>query len=301
MAWRGIHLSPPAYLCVEHNCLKLEFRDELGGTFSQPIEDLSYLVLDNPSVALSGRCLSALAEANVLVLGVNSKHLPVWTALPWTNFHRQGEVLQLQMAASLPLKKQLWSRTVQAKILAQAKCLFDNALDGSESLARLSKNVRSGDPDNVEARAARMYWSFLFPSTPFVRHQDDFPNALLDYGYAIVRSAIARNLCAIGFVTQLGIHHDSLANAYNLADDLIEPFRPLVDHFVLDVLRASPPSSAFETPHRQALVRLMQANFSLDGNVLSTMAAIEATSASLKRALAENNPSLLVFPSFVPK
>ena len=301
MAWRGIHLSRPAYLCVEHNCLKLEFRDERGGTFSQPIEDLSYLILDNPSVALSGRCLAALAEANVLVLGVNSKHLPVWAALPWTNFHRQGEVLQLQMAATLPLKKQLWARTVQAKILAQAKCLSDNALDGAETLARLSKNVRSGDPDNVEARAARMYWSFLFPSRPFVRHQEDFPNALLDYGYAILRSAIARHLCAIGFVTQLGIHHDSLANAYNLADDIIEPFRPLVDHFVLAILRDSPPAATFETPHRQALVRVMQADFSLDGNVLPTMAAIEATTASLKHALSEKNPDGLTYPSFAPK
>ena len=298
MAWRGIHLSRPAYLSIDQNALLLEFRDDRGGSFRQPIEDLSYLVLDNPGIVLSGRCLAELAEANALVLGVNAKHLPVWAAFPWANFHRQGEVLHAQLAASLPLKKKTWERIVRAKIAAQAQCLFANQLNGRDALLQMVRHVRSGDAGNVEARAAKLYWAFLFPDANFVRHGEDFPNALLDYGYAILRSAIARSLCAVGFVPQLGLHHDSLANAFNLADDLIEPFRPVVDHFALGILRRSPPDATFATPHRQALIRLMEANWSLEGNLLPTMAAIEAVVASLKRVLYEKNPELLAFPEF---
>lgn len=300
MAWRGIHLSRPVYLCVDRQALKLDFKDETGGTFHIPLEDLSYLILDTPEITLSGRILAALAEANTLVLGVNSKHLPVWTSLPWTTFHRQGEVLKLQLETTVPQKKQLWARIIRAKVEAQSNCLLNNGLTGADTLRNMASQIRSGDPENTEARAARFYWPALFPNREFIRHNDDLPNALLNYGYAILRAAIARNLCAIGFIPQIGLHHDSLANAYNLADDLIEPYRPIVDHFALAALGDSPSSSPFKTDHRRAMARLLETELIFDEEIYSTIAAIEVTTASLKHALAKKDPDALKFPTFDP-
>lgn len=300
MAWRGIHLSRPAYLSLENRALKLDFKDEGGGMFRCALEDLSYLILDTTEISLSARILSALSEASVLVLGCDGRHLPCWTSLPWTRFHKQGDTLSLQLGASVPQKKQLWSHIVRAKLLAQAHCLFINGRAGGDHLEALAKQVRSGDPENIEARAARHYWRCLFPDREFRRHDDDLPNALLNYGYALIRAALARQLCGRGYVTQIGLHHDSATNAYNLADDLIEPFRPTVDHFALECLADSPSNDEFVTDHRRGMARLLEAELDIDGEVFSTMNAIEETTASLRRALSSKEPSMLRFPSFNP-
>ncbi len=300
MAWRGIHLSRPAYLSVEHRALKLDFRDDDGGTFRIPLEDLAYLILDTPDITLSGRLLAGLAEANTLVLGVDARHLPVWTSLPWTRYHRQGEILNIQLNATVPQKKQLWKRIVETKIKAQARCLHTNNLNGADTLDNIAMHVRSGDPDNTEARAARRYWSHLFPTKNFRRHADDLPNAMLNYAYAILRAAIARQLCATGYIPQLGIHHTSLSNAYNLADDLIEPYRPIADHFVLRVLSATPPDAPFSTDHRRALAQMLECDLWIEDEVYSLLPAIEVTVNSLKTSLQNKEPAWLAFPTFTP-
>ena len=300
MAWRGIHLSRSAYLSIEHRALKLEFRDDEGGAFRLSLEDLSYLILDTPEISISGRLLAELAEANVLVLGVNSRHLPVWTALPWTRFHRQGEVLRQQLEATLPQKKQLWSHIVRSKIQAQAWHLDQRFPQQGQILKAMLEHVRSGDPENVEARAARCYWQSLFPDREFRRHDDDLPNALLNYAYALLRACIARNLCALGFIPQLGLHHESLSNPYNLADDLIEPYRAIADHFALESLEEAPSSEPFSTEHRRSLARLLEAEVFIENEVYSMTAAIELTCGSLKKALAQRDPARLLFPSFEP-
>lgn len=301
MAWRGIHLSRPAYLSLENRALKLNFRDEDGGTFRLALEDLSYLIIDTVEVSLSARILAALSDSSVLVLGCNQSHTPSWAALPWTRYYKQGETLNLQLSATEPQRKQLWTRIVKAKIQAQAHNLFTNGLAGADQLDALTLQVRSGDPENTEARAARHYWKQLFPNREFRRHDEDLPNALLNYGYALLRAALARNLAALGYVTQLGLHHNSLSNAYNLADDLIEPYRPLADHFALQVLADSPSEAPFETDHRRAMTQLLEAELLLDGEIYSTMPAIEATTASLRHALTQKEPSNLKFPTFTPK
>lgn len=300
MAWRGVHLSRPAYLSLENRALKIEFRDDEGGSFRLALEDLSYLVLDTVQVSLSGKILSSLAASSVMVLGSDDRHLPNWAILPWASYYRQGETLRLQLDTTLPQRKQIWSRIVRAKIAAQGHCLFTNGLAGADFLDILAPQIRSGDPNNAEARAARHYWQHLFPKRDFLRHGDDLPNALLNYGYALLRAALARNLAAIGFVTQLGLHHDSLTNAHNLADDLIEPYRPLADHFALEALGDTPSDAPFETDHRRAMTRLLEADLIIDGEVYSTMNAIEFTVSSLKRALSFKDPARLSFPTFNP-
>lgn len=297
MAWRGIHLSRKAYLSVENRALKIVFREADHPPFRQSLEDLSYLILDTPEITLSGSLLAALADAGTLVLGVDTRHLPCWTSLPWTRYHRHGEVLQDQLEATLPQKKQLWAHIVKAKLKAQSLCLLVNGLAGSDAIEAMALRVRSGDADNTEARAARHYWQHLFPNRPFRRHDDDLPNALLNYGYALLRAALARNLCAIGFIPQLGIHHNSITNAFNLADDLIEPYRPLADHFALQALSENPSATSFGTEHRRSMARLLEAEMHIGQEVFSTMNAIENTASSLKHAYMRKDPSALLFPS----
>jgi CRISPR-associated protein Cas1 len=297
MGWRGIHLSRPAYLSVEHRALKLEFRDEEAGQFRISVEDLAYLIVDSTEVSLSATLLARLAENGVLVVGVNDKHLPVWTALPWTEFHRYGTVISLQLEASVPLKKQVWAHVVAAKINAQADCLALHGRNGAGALRAMVSQIRSGDPDNVEARAARHYWQSLYEGRGFRRHDDDLPNAMHNYGYAILRAAIARQLCAVGFIPQIGLHHQSQTNAYNLADDLIEPYRPLVDRIVVDTLADLDFSAAFTTAHRRQLVTIMESQVEIKGEIYGMLAAIESTVASLKMTLAEREARRLVFPT----
>jgi len=298
MAWRGIHLSRSSYLSLEHQSLKLEFRDGEGGTFRIPLEDLSYLIIDTAEVSLSGRILSALADSSVMVLGSDTKHQPAWAALPWTRFYKQGETLNLQLQSTLPQRKQLWTHIVRLKIQAQAHCLAQNKLNGAEKLKAIATQIKSGDPDNTEARAARLYWSLLFPNRQFRRHDDDFPNACLNYAYALLRAALARHLCALGFVTQLGIHHESLSNAYNLADDLIEPYRPIADHFALQVIGSRNSESEFTTDDRRSITQLLEAELHIDEEIYATMAAIELTASSLRHALSGKNPGLIKFPTY---
>lgn len=297
MAWRGIHLSRSAYLSVEHRALKLDFRDDEGGQFRISLEDLAYLIIDSAEVSLSSTLLAQLSENAVLVVGVNDRHLPVWTSLPWTEFYRHGAVIPLQLEATAPLRKQLWGHIVSRKIWAQADCLALHGRDGGEPLRAMVPHIRSGDPDNVEARAARHYWQRLFAGREFRRHDDDLPNAMLNYGYAILRAAIARQLCAVGFIPQIGLHHQSQTNAYNLADDLIEPYRPLVDRMVVDTLAEAEFSAPFTTAHRRQLVAIMESMVEIDGELYGMLAAVELTVASLKSALSAREARRLVFPT----
>lgn len=300
MAWRGIHLSRPARMCVEHRCLKIEFQDDTGGTFRMPLEDLSYLVLDTPDTFLSSRLMSALAQHAVLVIGVNTSHLPAWISLPWAAHYKQGPVIHLQLTATLPLKKQLWARIIREKIHAQARTLAALARPQADELRALAPHVRSGDPDNTEARAARLYWPALFAQRDFTRFADDLPNALLNYGYALLRAAIARNLCAHGFLPQLGLHHSGAANAFNLADDLIEPFRPLLDYHTVQILGSAPSTDPFTTEHRRALVATLESKVLLGGEHHSLIASTQRTVLSLLTALQQGDPQHLQFPQLLP-
>lgn len=296
MAWRGIHLSRPAYVSADRQSMQMEFRDDEGGEFRIPLEDLAYLIVDTPEVALSSTILSQLSESSVLVVGVNGRHLPVWASLPWTSFHKHGEVLPLQMQASLPLKKQLWAAIVFQKLRMQAECLDLCGRDGGEQVRAMGQRIRSGDPDNTEARAARAYWSRLFPDRPFRRHDEDLPNAMLNYGYAILRAALARLLCGVGFMPQLGIHHESQTNAFNLADDLLEPYRPWVDGRVVRELGSTSSDTEFSTQHRRSIAPILEATVEFNGEEYGMLAALEVTVSSLKSALRDKEPSRLRYP-----
>ena len=301
MAWKGLHLSRPAYLHTERGSLSIEFRDGLEPEkFRLPLDDVAWIVIDTPQISMNSSFLARCSEEGVLLLGVDDRHLPTWASLPWTRFHRQGEVLKLQLDSSLPLRKRLWQEIVKLKLTAQAASLAILGSRKSAHVAALIQAVRSGDADNVEARAAALYFKEMLPDRPFTRHSDDLPNHLLDYGYAIIRAAIARQLCAIGFIPQLGLHHCSLSNAYNLADDLIEPYRPFVDVLMVKILDGRVSTAAFVVDDRRKLVAILDHEVLLNGETHTLFNAINLSVASLKAALKTEDSKALIFPPLTP-
>lgn len=229
MSIRGVHISEPARLYLKHFCLNIKSGDK--EPFSVALEDINYIVLDTDQVNLSAALLSACAEKGCLVICCDKKHMPNGSLLPFHTFYRQLETVQAQLKLSLPRKKRLWQQIIQHKIRNQATCLalFANKRELSRKVAVLEKKVTSGDPDNVEALAARLYFKGYMQGFQRDSKGEDRLNALLNYGYALIRAAIARNLTVLGFITCLGVQHRGMENAFNLADDLIEPWRPFVD------------------------------------------------------------------------
>lgn len=204
---------------------------------SIPVEDLGLLVLSHPAISYTHQLLYELLGENVAVLFCNRQHMPEGLLLPFEDNQLYQARLKKQTNATKPLKKRLWQQVVRAKIGAQAKVLTTkHGNDGG--LIPLIKKVHSGDPKNVEARAARAYWKQLFQNEDFRRNTDGKDiNALLNYGYAVMRAAVARSITAAGLHPSIGIHHKSQYNAYCLADDMMEPMRPFVDSVVFDVYK----------------------------------------------------------------
>ena len=300
MAWRGVHVSKAAHLRVELRNLVIEFRDETKSSARLPLEDIAYLILDSMEITLSGALLSAMSENEIVVLGVNDRHMPAWTSFPWGLHYRQGEVTKLQLECSLPLKKRLWQHIVEKKIHAQAWALASLDLKQADTLKSVAGTVMSGDSGNAEARAAVIYWGEFFAPRAFRRHDDDLPNALLNYGYSLIRAGLARHLCAAGFLPVLGLHHCSMNNAFNLADDLIEPYRPIVDFFARKILSKRSSDEAFVTDDRRALTQILEATVFLGSDEMTLFASIKLVTQSLKHAMKHRDPSLLVFPQLKP-
>ena len=221
MAWKGLHLSRPARLNTADGQIVVAQDD---GEVRLPLEDIAYIVLDAPHATLTTTLLSACMEAGIAIVSTDARHTPNGLMLPFHRHHRQAGVANMQIALGEPFKKRAWQRVAVAKIDNQAAHL-DRGGHNGESLRAMSRLVGSGDPQNIEARAARAYWGALF--SDFVRDDaSDLRNKLLNYGYAVLRAGIARSLVAYGLLPSIGLHHASVTNAFNLADDLIEPFRP---------------------------------------------------------------------------
>lgn len=204
---------------------------------TRPIEDIGVVVLDHKQITITQGALEALLENNSAVITCDSSHLPVGLLLPLVGNTTQNERFRDQLSASLPLQKQLWQQTIQQKIRNQAAVLNHCSKAEIKCMLAWANDVRSGDSDNMEARAAVYYWKSLFGHiTNFIRTRDGVaPNNLLNYGYAILRAVVARSLVASGLLPTLGIHHHNRYNAYCLADDIMEPYRPYIDRLVYDI------------------------------------------------------------------
>ena len=203
-----------------------------------PIEDLGVIILDNKQITITQGLIDALLENNCALITCDSRRMPVGLMLPLAGNTIQNERFRSQLDSSLPLRKQLWQQTIEAKIRNQAAVLKYVTGQEHKNMLKWSDSVRSGDADNMEARAAVYYWKTIFPNDPcFIRdREDEGANALLNYGYAILRAVVARALVGAGMLPTLGIHHHNRYNAYCLADDIMEPYRPYVDKLVVEML-----------------------------------------------------------------
>lgn len=225
MAWRGLHITKPCRLSLADGQIVV---DQDDGEARLALEDVAWIVLDAPQSTITSTILSACMTAGIAIIATDATHTPCGVVLPFHQHFRQGEIAHRQAAMTGPLKKRLWQKIVRAKIDNQAQALATVGRGGATSLREMTKLVGSGDPGNVEARAARYYWTQLWPE---FRRDDggDKRNKLLNYGYAVIRSGVARSLVAAGLLPAFGLKHASVTNAFNLADDIVEPFRPFVD------------------------------------------------------------------------
>ena len=253
-----------------------------------PIEDIGVVVLDNRRITITSGAMEALLENNCAVITCNQKSMPVGLLLPLCGNTTQNERFRSQLEASLPLRKQLWQQTIKQKILNQEHVLRINTAQETNCMRVWSNDVRSGDPDNLEARAAAYYWRNVFTTYPnFVRDREGTPpNNLLNYGYAILRAIIARALVGSGLLPTLGIHHHNRYNAYCLADDIMEPYRPYVDQLVLDIIQCNLEISDITRDLKMQLLGIPMLDVVINGKRSPLMIAAQQTTASLAKCFA---------------
>ncbi len=251
MIKRTLYFGNPAYLSVrlaqlEIRLPEVEQNDTLPEEFKEasirrvPIEDIGVVVLDNRRITITHGAIEALMENNVALISCDSQRMPTGLMLPLEGNTTQSERYRHQIEASVPLKKQLWQQTIQAKITNQAAVLRTLRHVECGNMEAWAKQVRSGDSDNLEGRAAAYYWQEIFGHIRGFRRDREGPppNNLLNYGYAILRAVVARSLVGSGLLPTLGIHHHNRYNAYCLADDIMEPYRPYVDRLVAEIVES---------------------------------------------------------------
>lgn len=288
MIKKTLYFGNPAYLSLrlEQLVIKTQKQEDDGESLTKtiPIEDIGVVVLDHRQITITQGVMEKLLENNCAVITCDSRHLPVGLLLPLVGNTVQNERFRSQIDSSLPLRKQLWQQTIQAKIANQAAVLeYSTSRRHGNMLAWVSQ-VKSGDSDNVEARAATYYWKTIFPERPdFLRGQfEDEPNGLFNYGYAILRAVVARSLVMSGLLPTLGIHHHNRYNAYCLADDIMEPYRPYVDRLVLDIIAEDGTLSLTQSA-KLRLLSIPVLDVEIDGHTSPLMVAVSTTTASLAK------------------
>lgn len=279
MLKRTIVLSSQAYLRKEQDQLVIQQGEESN---TVPIEDIGVLLLESYQVTLTQPVLSALMAHDAVVITCDSSHHPSGIMLPVSGNSIHTAVLRDQLEASLPFRKQLWQQTVRAKIINQAD-LLERFGEESTPLRRWATQVRSGDSSNMEARAARYYWErYLPPEMGFQRDPEGPPpNNLLNYGYAILRAAVARALVSSGLHPALGIHHRNEYNAFCLADDIMEPYRPFVDWLVRLLVVEGEPLDELTPSLKRKLLSILTVDVEVDGQTRPLQLALSTTTKSL--------------------
>lgn len=296
MIKRTLCFSNPAYLSLkdEQLVLKLaqvEHNETLPDSFKQrqqvtiPIEDIGVVILDHPQITITQGLMAALLANNCAVISCDNKHLPVGLQLPLSGNSVQNERFRAQLDASLPLRKQLWQQTIQHKIHNQAIVLKKYRNTEVGNMTAWVNKVKSDDATNLEARAAAYYWRNLFPDIPsFTREREgEVPNNFLNYGYAILRATVARALVSSGLLPTLGIHHHNRYNAYCLADDIMEPYRPYVDALVVELLESNPSATELTTELKRELLQIPTLEVKINGQRSPLMIACSQTTASLAK------------------
>ncbi|MCC5935839.1 MAG: type II CRISPR-associated endonuclease Cas1 [Lunatimonas sp.] len=281
MIKRTLFFGNPAYLSTKNEQLHISFPEADKADRTVPIEDLGMIVLENQQITITNGLLAKLTDRKVAVVSCNAQHLPEGLLLPMQGHSEQTERVRYQLEASQPLKKNLWQQTVTAKIKNQYALLQEKG-KASKRMEYLYKNVNSGDSGNHEAQAAAIYWQELFDVPDFNRGQMGIPpNNLLNYGYAILRAVIARALVSSGMLPGVGIWHRNKYNAYCLADDIMEPYRPYVDLVVSHIVETQDDYAELTTELKKELLSIPALDVRIDGQKSPLMVAASRTTSSL--------------------
>jgi len=294
MAYRNIIISGDASLTLKSKQMCIKTEEKYG---TMPVEDIDTILLESRRSSISTALLSALAQNGTALFVCDEFHMPCGILLPYLQHTRLHEVSKSQLELTEPAKKQLWKQIVTAKINNQAECL---ELCGNAATARalqvIAKNVKSGDAGNAEAHAAAKYFVSLFGKGYTRGNLIDSRNAWLNYGYAILRGCVARTLAVYGFFQSFGLHHHSRQNSFNLADDFIEPFRPIVDLFVASNWESG---SKLTPDTKRQLFNLVNHNIEIDAKKYALTYAIERTIQSFSSVVMGKRKDLLL-PYLVP-
>lgn len=315
MIKRTIYFGNPAYLSKKNDQLFVQYperetdaEEEVRDVNAQykarsnqnsiPIEDIGIVILDNPQITVTQSLMSTLLENNAAIITCDKTHHPAGLLLPLESHQTQNERFRAQIKASEPLKKQLWQQTITAKVMNQAGHLRKQNKSW-QNMAKWAKTVKSGDTGNVEARAAAYYWKTLLPEElEFTRERyGEPPNNLLNYGYAILRAVVARALVASGLLPTLGIHHHNKYNAFCLADDIMEPYRPYVDEVVLSMLDIVLELEELTTELKKKLLAIPTLTIMINGQYSPLMVGVQQTTASLAKCF-EGETRKLIYPEF---
>ncbi len=310
MIKKTLYFGNPSYLSLQNAQLVLKLpevqkNDSLPETFKTenvrtiPIEDIGVVILDNKQITITHGLIEALMANNCALITCDSSRMPFGLHLPLCGNTVQNERCTAQIEASLPLKKQLWQQTIQTKIVNQAFVLQTMRDMPVKNMQKWANDVKSGDSENLEGRAAAFYWKNLFADVEeFTRGREGVPpNNLLNYGYAILRAIIARSLVASGLLPTLGIHHHNRYNAYCLADDIMEPYRPFVDRLVIEIVDSDENFEELSKEIKAKLLQIPVLDVIINGQRSPLMIAAGQTTASLAKCyLGEIRK--IAYPSF---
>ena len=297
MIKRTLFFGNPAYLSTKNEQLVVSYPEEEKEDKTVPIEDIGMLVLENQQITMTNGLMTKLIQNKAAIVNCNQQHLPISLMQPLEGHSEQTERIGNQLNASVPLKKNLWQQTVSAKIGNQAMHLFQRGKN-HKKLARWAGEVKSGDTENHEAVAAAFYWQNLFEIEGFNRYQKGIPpNNLLNYGYAILRGITARALISSGMLPGVGIFHHNKYNAFCLADDIMEPYRPYVDELVYEIVRTGEDISELTTFLKTQLLQIPALDVVIDDKLSPLMVAMSRTTNSLYECYAGLSRKIL-YPVF---
>lgn len=293
MVWRSVVISQPAKLKREHFALVVE----QAQSARVPFEDIAVIVLNNREITLTHPVLSACAEYGISLFSTGDNHQPNGVFLPFLQHSRATRMQRLQLDLDKPTAKRAWATIVQTKIRNQAQCMRLRRIEDPERLESYARRVRSGDTGNMEAQASAYYFPQMFGRS-FHRSQEVWINAALDYGYAVMRGACARALVAHGMLPSLGLFHSSEQNAFNLADDLIEPYRPVVDLYVAE---QRPPADTedLRPADKLGLIALLNVDVAMPRGAMSVLASVEQAAESLARLFDGGSEQVLELPKII--
>jgi CRISP-associated protein Cas1 len=294
MSWRIILITKACKLSFKNNQLLYQPKDE--DELQVPLEDISAIVIDTEQVNITGYLLSEVANNKITIITTDASHTPNGIFLPYMQYYKNAETAFLQRDWSEPFKKRVWQKIVQQKIQNQAHVIRDINKNLYKHLIELSKEVTSGDAENIEGRAAKEYWQAYYNN--FIRHTNSKVNSALDYAYMITRSLIAKNISALGFISCFGLHHCNTYNAFNLADDLIEPFRGIIDFKVRSMYEKDDKDNNLTVEEKQKLIEIMFYEVDYGGQNYSIMYTTQLLAENLLNITKSGEIKNIILPTF---